>query len=210
MELAATAPTVKTSGADGSYRTQPEPEDPCRRSSPPPVVALPPAAAPSTRRMGRTARGVTGRPSPMAQTRRVARTGSRRRGAQVLLAVAVGGALGTAVRYEVVLALPATTASFPWAIFAVNVAGAFILGVTMTLVLEGFPPTRYVRPFIGIGFCGGLTTFSTWMVDVTALGDAGHAGTAALDLATTLLVGLASLILGVWTARALIRERSRS
>ncbi len=138
------------------------------------------------------------------------RSRPRGREARLLVAVAVGGALGTWVRYETVLALPASGAAFPWAIFLVNVVGAFILGATMTLVLEHFPPTRYVRPFVGIGFCGGLTTFSTWMVDVTQLGDAGHAGTAVLDLVATTLVGLTSLVVGVVAARTLIRERSRS
>jgi len=145
-----------------------------------------------------------------ASTRRGAGTRRWQREARVVLAVALGGALGTWVRYQVVLALPATTDSFPWAIFAVNTTGAFILGAAMTLLLERFPPRRYVRPFVGIGFCGGLTTFSTWMVDVTVLGDAGHVGLAVLDVAATLVVGIASLVLGVFAARTLIRERSGS
>ena len=141
---------------------------------------------------------------------RVARRRSSGREARVVLAVAVGGALGTWVRYETILALPApSSSSFPWAIFIVNVVGAFILGATMTLVLERFPPTRYVRPFVGIGFCGGLTTFSTWMVDSTLLTKSGHPATAALDLAGTALVGVASLVVGIWAARIVIRERSR-
>jgi CrcB protein len=126
----------------------------------------------------------------------------------VLLAVALGGALGTWVRYEMTLALPATPGSFPWAIFAVNTAGAFILGAAMTLLLERFSPRQYVRPFVGIGFCGGLTTFSTWMVDATVLADGGHLAVAVLDVVATVLVGIGSLVLGVWAARTLIRERS--
>jgi len=133
----------------------------------------------------------------------------RRRGARLLVAVAAGGALGTWARDETVLALPVAAGGFPWAIFWVNVAGSFILGVTMTLVLERLPPTRYVRPVVAIGFCGGLTTFSTWMVDMVTLADRGHTGTAVLDLAVSLVAGLASLVAGVWATRLLIREGSR-
>lgn len=128
----------------------------------------------------------------------------------LLVAVALGGALGTLGRYELSLALPAAAGAFPWAIFVANVAGALILGFVTTLVLERWPPTRYVRPIVGIGFCGGLTTFSTWMVDATQLIDAHHALTAVVYLVATLTTGLVALYLGVVTARALPRSGARA
>lgn len=121
----------------------------------------------------------------------------------LLVAVGLGGGLGTLARYELVVALPATSGAFPWAIFVVNVVGALILGFVATLVLERWPPTRYVRPVVGIGFCGGLTTFSTWMVDATQLIDAHHALTAVIYLVATLTVGLVALYLGVVAARTM-------
>jgi fluoride exporter len=127
----------------------------------------------------------------------------------LLLAVGVGGALGTFLRYELSLALPAGTGAFPWAIFVVNVVGALILGFVTTLVLERWPPTRYVRPIVGIGFCGGLTTFSTWMVDTTQLIDAHHVLTAVLYVVASLTAGLVALYLGVITARTLPRRGAR-
>ncbi|HEV2993816.1 MAG TPA: fluoride efflux transporter CrcB [Acidimicrobiia bacterium] len=127
----------------------------------------------------------------------------------LLLAVGLGGGLGTFLRYELSLALPAGSGAFPWAIFVVNVVGALILGFVTTLVLERWPPTRYVRPIVGIGFCGGLTTFSTWMVDTTQLIDAHHALTAVLYVVATLTTGLVALYLGVVTARTLPRRGAR-
>ncbi len=124
----------------------------------------------------------------------------------LLLAVGLGGAVGTLVRYELGVAIRTATGAFPWAIFAANVTGALILGLVTTLALERWPPTRYVRPAVGIGFCGGLTTFSTWMVDATELADRHHVGTAVLYLGATAAIGLAALYVGVVAARLMPRS----
>jgi len=67
-----------------------------------------------------------------------------------------------------------------------------------------------VRPLIGIGFCGGLTTFSTWMVDTTQLIDRHHTATAILYVVATLVAGFAALYAGVLATRTLAREGARS
>ncbi|HEY6316736.1 MAG TPA: fluoride efflux transporter CrcB [Acidimicrobiia bacterium] len=153
------------------------------------------------------ARGVTAE-TPAARSPFSARLATRRPHHRVdlLLAVGVGGAVGTLVRYEVGVLVPTPTGGFPWATFIVNVAGAFILGLVTTLALERWPPTRYVRPIVGIGFCGGLTTFSTWMVEATQLVDAHHTGTAIIFVVATTTVGLAALIVGVVAARSSTRS----
>ena len=51
---------------------------------------------------------------------------------------------------------------FPWAIFAVNVSGSFVLGLLMVYVLDVWPPRRFLRPFLAVGLIGGYTTFSTY------------------------------------------------
>jgi CrcB protein len=71
-----------------------------------------------------------------------------------LLAVFVGGCLGALARAGVAEALP-----MPWATLAVNVAGAFLLGVVVT---------RSPR-LLGTGFCGAFTTFSTMQVEALEL-----------------------------------------
>jgi fluoride exporter len=119
----------------------------------------------------------------------------------VLVSIGSGGALGSVARYEVALAVPHTPGGFPWATFLVNITGSLALGLLMTLVMERWPPTRYVRPFVGIGVCGGYTTWSTFMTDSTLLARDGHLAMAVGYLAATLVCGLAATIAGIGLGR---------
>jgi fluoride exporter len=120
----------------------------------------------------------------------------------VLAAVALGGGAGTLLRVAVAPALPTATNGFPWDTLAVNLAGSLILGFVVVTAVERLGPTRYFRPFIGTGFCGGLTTFSTFVVEVDLLIRAGRVGIAGLYVAATLVVGLALARTGMVLARA--------
>jgi CrcB protein len=127
----------------------------------------------------------------------------------VVAAVAVGGVLGGALRYAVGLALPAAPVAFPWAVFAVNTAGAFVLAVLLVLVLEVLPPTTYLRPLVGTGFCGALTTFSSVATGVDQLLDRGSAGLAAGYVAASLAAGLAAVVAGTVLGRLAAPRRAR-
>jgi CrcB protein len=116
-------------------------------------------------------------------------------------AIGVGGALGTVARYGVDRAVASPALGFPWDTFTVNVTGSLILGLLVTAVTERWPPTRYVRPFAAIGFCGGFTTFSTFVVEVDRLGQHGQVGTAVTYLLVSLVAGLAAAALGIGLAR---------
>ncbi len=118
-----------------------------------------------------------------------------------LLAIAVGGALGTLARYELAQTVVASVTGFPWATFAANIAGSFLLGVILTVVAERWPPTRYVRPFAAIGFCGGFTTFSTLMVEAARRTQLGDPGVAIIYLFASLAAGVIAVGLGVLVAR---------
>jgi fluoride exporter len=118
-----------------------------------------------------------------------------------LLAIAVGGSLGTLARYEMGRWLVVSGLGFPWSTFTVNVVGSFLLGALITLVTERWPPTRYVRPFAAIGFCGGFTTFSTLTVEVMRRAESGRVGLAAVYLGASLVAGVAAAGAGVLLAR---------
>lgn len=90
----------------------------------------------------------------------------------VLSAVAAGGVLGSLGRYAVGLALPHRPGGFPWATLAVNVSGAFAMGLLVAFLVDRPGVHRLARPFLGVGILGGWTTFSTLAVDVVQLAGA--------------------------------------
>ena len=118
-----------------------------------------------------------------------------------LAAIAVGGSLGTLARYATDRTLVSAPLGFPWSTFAVNVAGSFVLGLIVTLVVERWPPTRFVRPFAAIGFCGGFTTFSTLAVEATQRVQHGRAGLAVAYLVASLIAGVLAATVGMTLAR---------
>ena len=113
--------------------------------------------------------------------------------------VGLGGAVGTAARSLVSERL-APVAGIPVGILAVNVVGAFVLGLLLERLLRAGPDTgrrRDLRLLLGTGFLGGFTTYSALATDTVALlGE--HALRAAAYALGTLLLGLAAAVLGLW------------
>jgi len=120
---------------------------------------------------------------------------------RMLAAVALGGAIGAPARYGVAQVVHVSPHGFPWATFWTNVSGSFALGVVLVLVIERLPPTRYVRAFVGTGFLGAYTTFSTFAVEGDLLVRDGHAATAVAYWVISLLVGVVAAVLGIAVAR---------
>ena len=122
-----------------------------------------------------------------------------------VLAVAIGGAAGSVLRYLIARAIdhraPAATADFPLGIFAVNVAGALLLGLIATALLERASVSEPIRLALTVGLLGGFTTFSTLSFDSLALIDAGRWHIALLNLAASAAAGLAAVWLGQQLAR---------
>jgi CrcB protein len=136
---------------------------------------------------------------------RALRTGptrARRTEPSVLAAIALGGALGTPARYGVAQLIRVAPDTFPWSTFWTNVTGSLALGLLLALLLERFPPSRYLRPFVATGFLGAYTTYSTFAVETDLLIKDGHAGTAAVYALGSLLAGFGAVWVGIWAARA--------
>lgn len=114
--------------------------------------------------------------------------------------IAFGGAAGAGARWAVVTTVDA--GQFPWPVFALNVAGSILLGAL--LAVDGDQPrTRLLlHDAGGIGFCGGLTTFSTFAVEVVDLVRAGRASTAGVYAVTSVAFAILGVIgggtLGRW------------
>ena len=127
---------------------------------------------------------------------------ARRTEPSVFAAIALGGALGAVARYGVAQLIEVAPDSFPWATFWTNISGSLALGVVLALVLERFPPTRYLRPFVATGFLGAYTTYSTFAVETDLLVKDGHAALALAYAAGSLMAGFAAVWAGIWAARA--------
>ncbi len=123
-----------------------------------------------------------------------ARAASRRRHHRarpdVLAVIALGGMLGATARYGVARWLPTRPGRFPWATFWTNMSGSFLLGLLLVLLLEKFPPTRLVRPFLATGILGAFTTMSTYEVETALLVEHGH-------MVTGMIYGVGSLVAGI-------------
>jgi fluoride exporter len=113
----------------------------------------------------------------------------------VLAVIAIGGMLGATARFKLSEALHTTADRFPWATFWTNLSGSFLLGFLLVVLLERFPATRYLRPFLATGILGAYTTMSTYTVETALLFKDGHA-------ATAMLYGLGSVVVGVFLAYA--------
>ena len=118
-----------------------------------------------------------------------------------MLAILVGGAVGALARAGMAEALPHTVGEWPWATFVVNLAGAALLAWLTTRLAEMVAPTRYWRLLIGTGFCGALTTFSTFQVETIQIADHGHAGLAFAYAAASIAAGMALAVAATVGAR---------
>lgn len=119
-----------------------------------------------------------------------------------LAAVFVGGAVGTAARAALGTVLASDPAHWPWATFAVNIVGAFLLGYFTTRLLERLPISSYRRPMLGTGLCGGLTTFSTMQVETLRMLEHHHYGLAGAYVSVSVVAGL----LAVYAATVMVRR----
>jgi CrcB protein len=130
---------------------------------------------------------------------------SRRVEPSVLAAIAFGGALGAPARYGVAQLMHAAPGTFPWPTFWTNITGSFALGFVLALLVERFPPTRYLRPFVATGFLGAYTTYSTFAVETDLLIKDGHATIGVVYTGVSLLAGLAAVWLGIGAAGVFAR-----
>lgn len=138
-------------------------------------------------------------PGGIAADRR-ARSVTTRAG--LLLAVFLGGAVGTLARAAVVESLGRDDpAAWPWATLGVNLFGALLLGWWSTRLGRAPGADPRLRPFLATGLCGGLTTFSTLQLELVDLARADAGGTAAGYLVASVVLGLAAVAGGRAAAR---------
>jgi fluoride exporter len=120
--------------------------------------------------------------------------------------VAVGGMVGTGLRYLITVVTPQWS-GVPVATLGINVVGAFLLGVLLELLAEhsidaGW--SRRIRLAVGTGGLGGFTTYSALATD-TAILAAAHPGRAAGYALGTVMLGAVASAAGIWLSRGHLR-----
>lgn len=119
-----------------------------------------------------------------------------------LIAIFIGSGLGGVCRYLLSKAIQAHTASFttfPWGTLAVNVSGCLLIGLCYGL-FDRFCPEgmtqQHIGVFLTVGFCGGFTTFSTFINENFILLQSSDIMMALGYTALSLIAGFGMLYLG--------------
>lgn len=117
--------------------------------------------------------------------------------ASELMAIAVGGALGGAMRYWVTL-LTARLAGhwLPWGTLVVNCLGSLLIGLFAGLLGSGATDSGAAL-FLIVGFCGSLTTVSSWALQSLELYEKERPVALALNVVLTLVLGFSAGLLGL-------------
>jgi fluoride exporter len=120
--------------------------------------------------------------------------------AWTVLLVGVGAAVGAPLRYVADTAAKKRFGSaFPWGTFGVNVGGSLVLGA-VTAGAGVFGPA--VAALVGTGFCGALTTYSTFAYEIVSLAERGDRRTALAYALTSVVVGVLAAAAGFALVRA--------
>ncbi|ARQ10302.1 camphor resistance protein CrcB [Rhizobium etli] len=121
------------------------------------------------------------------------------------LLVAVGGAIGSVLRYFVgQWALRLMGPAFPWGTLAVNVVGCFVIGVFAELVTRKFNASAELRLLLITGFLGGFTTFSAFSLDAISLFERGEAVAGGIYIAASVGLSMAAVFAGLAIMRAFV------
>jgi CrcB protein len=127
-----------------------------------------------------------------------------------MLLVVLGGGIGCYLRYAVSKWCNSQPWGqvFPWGTFIINVGGSFILAFAAVVILERLPPAYsdwYL--FIGTGFCGGFTTFSTFEWETFKLVRDGSWWYAMGNAFGSVVAGFAGILLAVALVGAIFPKR---
>ena len=120
--------------------------------------------------------------------------------------VAVGGAIGAVLRYQVGRWMthwlgPQAVSAFPWATLAVNVVGSLAMGLLAGYLARYGEHGEQARLLLGVGLLGGFTTFSAFSLELMLLIERGQAAQGFVYAAVSVLASLTALYLGLIVLR---------
>jgi fluoride exporter len=119
----------------------------------------------------------------------------------MILAVALGGALGSVLRYAFGrLAVEWLGAGFPYGTLGVNALGCLLAGGCYVMLVERGAANEW-RGLVLVGVLGGFTTFSAFSVETLKLWESSGAGIAGANVALNVVLSVAGAAAGFWIAR---------
>jgi CrcB protein len=122
----------------------------------------------------------------------------------LVLAVAVGGALGASARYGLdTLIEQRSFAVFPWSTFTINLSGCFAIGIVVASLVDRHHLPAWVRAGLVVGVLGGYTTFSTFAQESLDLVEARNVAVALAYALGSVLAGVAAVYAGTLLGRSL-------
>ena len=113
-----------------------------------------------------------------------------------IVAVFVGGGIGSIIRYLITKVSFFSSNSFPYSTFISNIIGCFILGLALTYFMKNDSQNSTIFIFIAVGFCGGFTTFSTFSSEGLELINNGNLITFIVYTFTSIFLGIIAVYLG--------------
>ena len=123
---------------------------------------------------------------------------------RLLLLATIGGALGSGARHLVNVGMTrAFGPHFPWATLTVNVAGSFLMGLLVDMILRRFGGSVEMRTFLATGILGGFTTFSAFSLDISNLIGRGDSASAMGYIVASVALSLVALYAGLALSKAL-------
>jgi CrcB protein len=125
--------------------------------------------------------------------------------ATTLLAIFVGGALGTVARYLLDAHHPVAQGNFPWVTLVINLSGSFAIGLLVPLCMHVTARAPWAGPLLVVGFLGGWTTYSTLAVEATLLAKDGDIVTFVAYVAATVIGGLTLVMVGNGLGRRMVQ-----
>lgn len=120
--------------------------------------------------------------------------------------VAIGGAIGAVLRYQLGRLLtswlgPQAVTAFPWATLSANLLGSLGMGLLAGWLVRAGAGAEQLRLLVGVGLLGGFTTFSAFSLELMMLVERGQPGLAFIYAAVSLLAGLSALYMGLIVMR---------
>lgn len=118
-----------------------------------------------------------------------------------LLLVFLGGGLGSSLRYWIGTYLNSYKTGIPYGTFAANIFGSLLIGIILGFSLKNNYLSNNTVLFLATGFCGGLTTFSTFAYENHLFLKSGDFISFAIYTIISFVIGFAAVFFGMWVVK---------